>query len=201
MAGTGDLIARQIAVLRLCAGGAQRFSAIRVRLDVPPSTVARLLRGLVGAGLLRQRDGSYALGPEATRLGLELLGHARPATAAEGTVADLARQTGASAAFWLADGERLILAAKQEVADGFHYLDRFAHRSRRDSAFGMVVGRPEVFAGVLPHEPGYWRVAAAVPGIGAVGISRHRVPPATIAERDRRCVAAAARRLARDLAD
>ena len=231
MAGTLDLLQRQLTVLRLCAnGGSQRFTALRQHLGVPPSTMIRLLRSLEGAGLVHRRGGSYTLAPEATRLGLELLGHARPATAAETVVADLARQTGASAVFWIHDAERLILAAKQEVADGFHFLDRFAHRLLRNSAFGIVIlaalpseertqrvtagvnelrrlidkiDQQGVFAGQMPNEPGFWRVAAAVSRLGsvagAIGISRHRRPDAEVDKRDRRCVAAAARRLAREL--
>lgn len=222
MSGSAELLLRQMAVLRQCAGdGPQPFGALRARLGVAPSTLSRLLRGLVAAELLRQADGGYVLAPGATRLAVELLGGGRPAGAAQDVVDALARQTGASAACWNLDAGRLILVAKREVDGGFHYLDRFAHRRPASSVFGiaLLAGQPDgmhgagsaaralarravrdgLCTGTVPGEAGYWRCAVPLrpPGTApcSLGISRHRQPTAAQAERDRRCVAAAARQL------
>lgn len=196
MPGGTELLHRQLAILRACAGdGPQRFSSLRGRLGVPASTLARMLRGLAAADLVRSAGGAYALAPGATRLALELLGQQRPAGAAEEVVAALARQTGASAAFWILDAGRLILAAKHEVDGGFRFLERFAHRTPTSSAFGIVIiaAHPEAsrapllrgsgaavrrlvrdtagagaFAGCLDSEPGVWRVAVPVVAGGSV---------------------------------
>lgn len=222
MSGSAELLRRQMAVLSQCAGdGPQPFGALRARLGVAPSTLSRLLRGLVAAELLRPAGGGYVLAPGATRLAVELLGGGRPAGAAQEVVDALARQTGASAACWNLDAGRLILVAKREVDGGFHYIDRFAHRSPGSSVFGIAIlaGQPDgmhgtgamaralarqarrdgLCAGTVPGEADYWRCAAAIrpPGGAAcsVGISRHRQPTTGQAGRDRRCVAAAARQL------
>lgn len=221
MPGSTDLLLRQLSVLRACAGGAQRFSALRARLGVPASTLARQLRGLVAADLLCLHGDGYALAPGATGLALELLGQQHAAGVAEDAVADLARQTGASAAYWTIDAGRLILVAKREVDGGFHYMDRFAHRAPASSVFGLalIAGQPAalrratasarliarrfaeegIYAGVLASEPDNWRVVAPVAAGGSIGISRPRAPSVRVAERDRRCVAAAALRLAQRL--
>ncbi len=232
MPGVHDHLRRQLAVLRLCAAGPQRFADLQHGLGVPPSTLIRQLRAIIAVDLLRRdRDGRYTLGPGATALALDLLGSAFGTEVAMPAVTDLARQTGASAAFWRLEGRRLILLAKHEIPGGFHYLERFAHRIPESSVFGLALiaglptperarhlrsasaegrrlvagliadaaGNGGVLATTLRDEP-YWRVAAAVVGdgvvLGAIGISRHAPPGAAVAARDRRCVAAAAKRLA-----
>lgn len=226
MSGSADLLQRQISVLRWCAAeGRQSFGVLRQRLGVAPSTLARLLRGLRAAGLLREASEGYVLAPGATRLAVELLGGQRPVGTAQDAVEALARQTGASAVYWTLESGRLILLAKCEVDGGFHYMDRFAYRAPASSVFGIAIlagvpaglGRAGVAArrlarqvseagwcaGTVPAEPSYWRIAAPVraEGVspGAIGLSRHACPHATVAERDRRCVQAAALRLAQRL--
>jgi DNA-binding IclR family transcriptional regulator len=221
MPGSTEHLLRQLAVLRACAGGAQRFTVLRTRLGVPASTLARQLRGLVAVDLLRIQDEGYALAPGATGLALELLGQQRAAGVAEDVVAELARQTGASAAYWILDAGRLILVAKHEVDGGFHYMDRFAHRTPASSVFGLAIiaghhaglrragasarriARSFIdegaYAGILASEPDTWRVVVPVTPGGSIGISRHGIPTTRMIERDRRCVAAAALGLAQRL--
>jgi len=140
MPGVHDHLSRQLTVLRLCATAPQRFADLHRHLGVPPSTLIRQLRAIIALDLLRRdRDGRYTLGPGATALALDLLGSAFGTDVALPAVTDLARQTGASAAFWRLEGRRLILLTKHEIPGGFHYLERFAHRVPESSVFGLAL--------------------------------------------------------------
>lgn len=233
MPGVTDLLLRSQLVLRACAlEGPLPFGDVRARLHLSAATVSRLLRSLVAAKLLRhERDGRYAIAPGAVALALDLLDIAEARGATTPAVRDLADQTGASAAFWQLAGRRLILIDKHEMPEGFHYIDRFAHRAPEATVFGLTLlaalsaevrqrylrhaAAPAaaffarltpgpVVAGVLSSDPS-WRVAAVVVRdgvpLGVVGISRAAQPAERAALRDRRCVAAAARRMSRTTGD
>ena len=158
-------------------------------------------------------------------MALDLLGIAEASGTTTPAVRELASQTGASAAFWQLAGRRLILIDKHEVADGFHYIDRFAHRLPETTIFGMTllaampaevrnrhlryatsaasayvngIASGTVVADSLSSDRA-WRVAMVVVHggnpVGVVGVSRAASPSDRIALRDRRCVMAAALRM------
>jgi DNA-binding IclR family transcriptional regulator len=191
MPGSAELLHRQLAVLRCCAaGGPQRFADLVAVVAAPPSTAVRLLRALESIGLLRRnRAGRYLLAAGATALALALLDHSREAGSAGPVLEALARESGASASCWALDGRRMVLLAKHEVADGFHYIDRFDSQPPAQHPFGLMLiaslptaarerllrgCRPDarrlaaraaaepVLACVQPWDQPFWRVCAVV---------------------------------------
>jgi DNA-binding IclR family transcriptional regulator len=131
---------RHLQLLEACAGSPQGFNQLRRLLaPAPASTLARALRTLAEVDLVREAGGRYELAPGANALALRLLGRPAADPAAQAAVDALAAETGESAAFFLRTGARMVLLAKREVPDGFHYIDVHAHRELIASVFGVAL--------------------------------------------------------------
>lgn len=160
---------RHLQLLESCAEGPQGFNQLRRLLaPAPASTLARALRTLAEADLVREVDGRYALAPGANALALRLLGRPAVDPAAQAAVDALAAETGESAAFFLRAGARMVLLAKREVSDGFHYIDVHAHRDLLASVFGVAL------ASALPDPEREALLAEGLPTLPAA--ERAQVP-------------------------
>lgn len=164
---------RHLAILTLCADSPCGFSRLRQGLGgIAASTVARSLRSLIEAGLVRRdADGRYLLGPGANALACRLLGRPRRDRDALAAVDALASETGASAAYFVSEGERMLLLAKREVAAGYRYIEENALRQRLRTAFGLVL------VAVLPESE---RIAALADGLPALPAAERATVPALV---------------------
>lgn len=131
---------RHLHLLELIARGPQGFNCLRRALaPVPASTLARALRALAEADLVVEGGQGYQLAPGATALALRLLGRPAVDETAQRSVTALARETGESAAYFAHEGDRMVLMAKHEMPEGYHYIDVHAHRVLLESVFGVAV--------------------------------------------------------------
>lgn len=117
---------RGIEVLEHVAGAADGlgFGEIKARFeDLAASTLSRLLKALQEEDLLLQEAATrrYVLGPRAATLGRRLRGPESMAERVKGVVERLAYRTGHSAAFCEFQGEAVVLTAKSDRPESFHY--------------------------------------------------------------------------------
>lgn len=153
---------RHLQLLEACAEAPQGFNQLRRLLaPAPASTLARALRTLAEADLVSEADGRYQLAPGATALALRLLGRPAADPAAQAAVDALAAETGESAAFFLRADARMVLLAKREVPDGFHFIDVHAHRDLLASVFGVAL------ASALPAAEREALLAQGLPSLSA----------------------------------
>ncbi|MBN1671047.1 MAG: hypothetical protein JXR37_08450 [Kiritimatiellae bacterium] len=135
---------RGLAILRLCADACDgaTFTALRRACgDVPPTTLARLLRPLLAQGMLRKLPdtGRYAPGAAFVGLAHSVLGRQPREQLVQPVLDALANATGESAAYYEWDGDWLILRAKAEQPESFHYSEAGArHWHRPMNAFFRV---------------------------------------------------------------
>ncbi len=120
---------RGFAALKLCAGRPEgvSFSEFRELLEpIAPGVMSRLLKALVAEGALRKNaEGLYACGPFLADLAAVFRPELDPGRALSARLSALSSDSGLSSAFFELRDEGLFLAAKSEVADGFHYIDLF----------------------------------------------------------------------------
>lgn len=111
---TVQAVERAFAVLRALAGGPAGVTEIAERVDLPKSTVARLLATLEGEGAVARaaEPGTYRLGPTVGRLAAAVHPDRSLVAVARPHLVDLARLTGEAAGLSVRDGNLV------------HYLDQ-----------------------------------------------------------------------------
>ena len=138
---------RSMAILRLITQerGAAAFSKLRsADENLSAASLSRLLKAMAREGLVRKDetsglyhlwDGFLSLAREATAsASLPLRERLRP------LVENLARETGESAVFFEPDGDGIILGAKVELPERFHYIEPFQRiSSLPDHGAGQVL--------------------------------------------------------------
>jgi DNA-binding IclR family transcriptional regulator len=114
---------RGLALLEAVAAGAPAsLAALSDRTGLYKSTILRLSRSLIAAGLVeRQADGRFRLGPGAARLGAAWRGAATPAEAVLPALAALAEATGESAAFYVPAGDLRVCVHRVESRHPIRY--------------------------------------------------------------------------------
>jgi DNA-binding IclR family transcriptional regulator len=118
---------RGVAVLEHLARhhGGMRFTELReVFQGLAASTLSRILAVLVAEGLVVKREDAplYRIGPRAEALGQLMFGTASRPRLFQPILDALARETGHSAAYFEFDHNAIILLAKSEPPEAFHYM-------------------------------------------------------------------------------
>ncbi|MCX7935912.1 MAG: helix-turn-helix domain-containing protein, partial [Planctomycetota bacterium] len=119
------------------------FSELRQAAGgVSAASLSRLLKVMRDEGLVARDDktGIYTLGQNFLALARTAIGNRSPAEIVSPILERLAQETGESAAWFELNGDQPFLAAKSEVADGFHYI-AVGQRMPRvlPHGFGMVI--------------------------------------------------------------
>ena len=119
---------RGIQVLELLAvtPAGLSFSALQAHFrDLAPSTLTRLLGVLAEEGLIGNAEDTrgYILADRAHELGLAITGKQDIAAKLKPYLCELALASGFSSVFFQIQGEEIILSAKHELAEAFHYAD------------------------------------------------------------------------------
>ena len=143
---------RGVAVLEHLARhhGGMKFTELReVFQGLAASTLSRILGVLVAEGLVIKREDArlYRIGPRAEALGQLMFGTASRPRLIQPILDALARETGHSAAYFEFDHNAIILLAKSEPPEAFHYM-AVMNRNRN---FGLH-GFAKVFVAYLPAE-------------------------------------------------
>ncbi len=136
----GEMIGlrRAFEILRglAAASSGMAFSELR-QLGLAAPTLSRLLRALVDIGAVVKDDsGRYRLGPVTHELALAVLDQLPRESRLRPCLESLARDTGESVAYYEAVAGQLMVKAKIEVPESFHYMSvgginrQFAHGFR-----------------------------------------------------------------------
>ena len=207
---TSQTFSRGLDVLTLLASSPQGRtpSQIAAELDLSRTIVYRLVSTLVAHRLVRRTAaGSIVMAPGSLALTEHVLGAIRHTTRT--VLADLARDTAATAHFSVADGDDILAVAVEEPPlTTFHLAYRVGARTPRDrGALGDAIaasarGEAGVFESHGQLIPGAHGIVASLPGIdgppaaiGLVTLSGQETPQM------RDALTAAATRLSAELAD
>ncbi len=140
-------LARTIAVANALAAGPLPFSSLQTCVGgLAAPTLARLLRALVGAGIVTKVADGYGLGQAALRTARRIVGALGTSALVVPQLAGLAEAAGDSAAFYGWSDGVLTLQATSEVAESFHYMavgGVVAELSRHGFAQAVAAGLPE----------------------------------------------------------
>lgn len=107
-------IRRNLEILRTVADGVNRFDDINANVDLPTSTINRILKGLVSVGLAYQDPETrhYYLGPEIIKLSTNpLAAHQMLISICQGELERLSALSGETTVLFLALGIKRILLA------------------------------------------------------------------------------------------
>jgi DNA-binding IclR family transcriptional regulator len=116
------------------------FNELRRRCGHPvPSTLSRLLEHLLAIAWVSHRADSYRIGPALQELAGSIAGQHSLAERVAPVLRQLAQDSGCSSAWWEQDGDQVVLQAKYEIAESFHYVSPGFARPVSDSAFGSVI--------------------------------------------------------------
>jgi len=104
------------------------FSELAEAMDLSGASLTRLLKMLVEENWIRHRqsNGNYTVGYRTLRLGEALRSFGLQSAQVQGTVANLAYQTGHSACIASFHGDCFVLLAKTELHNCYHFIDVFA---------------------------------------------------------------------------
>ncbi|MBN1674546.1 MAG: helix-turn-helix domain-containing protein [Kiritimatiellae bacterium] len=136
---------RGVAVLRELAGAPQgrSFSDLRRRCEgLAPPTLSRLLKALLEEGLIEKRPGSgcYAVGPTVFGLARAVLGLVSAADVVQPVLDRLAEATGQSSAYFERSGGAMVLVAKREHPESWHYMPvGGTHPKMTRNGFGQLL--------------------------------------------------------------
>jgi DNA-binding IclR family transcriptional regulator len=104
--------------------GPKTFGQLTTALDgLASPTLARLLNALLRAELIGKDQRTYHMGPRIHQLVRQVSGTLGPEALLAPIVTALAWSTRASAAFYAWQGEGVVLRAKHEIPESFHYVD------------------------------------------------------------------------------
>lgn len=164
--GGSTLLRRGYAVLRQLAAddrGGSTFSRLRtIEPGLTAASLSRLLKGMQAEQLLTKDEatGRYRLHPEFARFARQVAGAIPLHERLQPLVQALAAETGESAAWFEPDGERILLLAKAEIPERFHYID---------------VGQP--IGPLLGHGAARVVLAFSSPSERQAAFRRHGPPP------------------------
>lgn len=104
------------------------FSELADAMELSGASLTRLLKMLVEENWIRHRqtNGHYTVGYRTLRLGEALRSFGLQSAQVQGTVANLAYQTGHSACIASYHGDCFVLLAKTELHNCYHFIDVFA---------------------------------------------------------------------------
>lgn len=104
------------------------FSDLAEAMELSGASLTRLLKMLVEENWVRHRqsNGNYTVGYRTLRLGEALRSFGLQSAQVQGTVANLAYQTGHSACIASYHGDCFVLLAKTELHNCYHFIDVFA---------------------------------------------------------------------------
>ncbi|MBN2712252.1 MAG: helix-turn-helix domain-containing protein [Planctomycetes bacterium] len=124
------------------------FNEIQSIIDLPSPTLSRLLKALVQAeyAVKNPDTGRYEVGDEAVVLARSILGSIPRENILKPVLEMLAKRTGESGAYFEIDGDDVVIRAKMEHAESFHYMPLFGRN--RVFAHGFL----QVIVAFLPEE-------------------------------------------------
>lgn len=117
------------------------FNEVQSIIDLPSPTLSRLLKALVQSDyVIKNADtGRYEVGREAVVLARAIIGSIPRENIIMPVLDMVAKRTGESGAYFELEGDNIVIRAKREHAESFHYMPIFGKNNRFAHGFLQVI--------------------------------------------------------------